>query len=127
MKNLFDTALEIRYNKFLLNGLTEICNSTVFPAIPIPLQQKVDKLMHELANTNHASISLWGSQPDILDDFIAYLDKKDYSHPLDSKHTFVTNTSGLIKQYIRSSVRKVREALKDLQPQDLEISKKRKK
>ena len=112
MKNLFDLALEVRYNRYLITGLTEISKSTVFPVIPISLQQKVERLIHALAKENTCILDRWGPDTSILEDFVVFMDKREMAHPVDSNYEFVRNTSSLIRQYVKTSVRHVREALK---------------
>ena len=45
MTNLFDVADAIRHNKALIHGLILINRSTVFPVLPVTLQQKTERLL----------------------------------------------------------------------------------
>jgi len=131
MKNLFDIATDIRHNKYVLGGLQDISASTIFPVLPISLQQKVDTLLHEVAEENDDLLEQWEGDLDVLDDFITHLNKIHHPYHDDSNVLFVRETSSLITQYVRTSVKHVREALKDIDLSEdyrvLELPKKRKK
>ena len=134
MKNLFDIAMDIRYDRFLLKGLQDISNSTIFPVIPITMQQKVEKIMQEVSSRHTHVVGSWGSDTILLDEFIGYLDKTNRDQPTDSDHEFILTTAKLIRDYVKTSVRHVREALKDVDlseefpaPQMVPVPKKRKK
>lgn len=128
MKNLFDIALEIRYNEYIIDGLQEVSNSSAYPVIPIALQQKIQNLIKTLSDRKmELSVYSWGNDNGSLEDFMEFLDSKGIPHPIDSNNEFLKNTTNLVTQYLKTSVRPAREVIKKLDLPDIEMPKKRKK
>ena len=128
MKNLFDIALEIRYNEYIIDGLQEVSNSSAYPVIPIALQQKIKNLIKTLSDRKmELSIYSWGKENGSLEEFKEFLDSKGIPHPVDQNNEFLKNTTNLVNQYLKTSVRPAREVIKKLDLPDIEMPKKRKK
>ena len=104
MTNLFDVADAIRHNKALIHGLILINRSTVFPVLPVTLQQKTERLLIDHQMIQEDLYDSWTGDPVILKDFLVYLE--DQRITLDSTHPtliFIQNTSSLMHQYMSRS------------------------
>jgi len=116
MKNLFDLAMDIRYNRYLLEGLNAISKSTAFPVIPVTMQQKVEKLMHSVSDsTSHLQLA-WGPNMGLLEEFISYLDATKRPQPSDSSLEFIQSASKLINDYLKTSGKRQLSSFRD--PED---------
>ena len=99
--NLFSAALEVKRIRYVHKGLRDIADSTVFPVLPINLQQKVAKKLGEYILLERERIDRWPGDRAILDQFVAFLEERNPSADTeDEDTTFVLKTSKVIKQYV---------------------------
>ena len=110
--NLFSAALEVKRIRYVHKGLRDIADSTVFPVLPINLQQKVAKKLGEYILLERERIDRWPGDRAILDQFVAFLEERNPSADTeDEDTTFVLKTSKVIKQYVTQSLDQVQESI----------------